>query len=311
MNRLIAIVGPTASGKTRLAINSALVFNGEIINADSRQIYRHMNIGTAKPTSEELCAVPHHLIDIVNPDEPFNLSDYQELAFRSIKDINQRQKVPLLVGGTGQYVWAVLENWQIPRVSPDPAFRESLKRQAAAMGDDALYRELVEIDPAAAGKIDPRNTRRIIRALEVYRATGTPFSRFQIKGAPPFAVLIIGLTMGREKLYQRIDARVDKMIRSGFIEEVENILKIGYDLSLPSMSAIGYRQVALYLRKEITLDEAARQIKFETHRYVRQQYNWFRLKDPRISWFDMDSSPESKIKTLVVEFLSDKEVETD
>ncbi len=307
MNRLVAVVGPTASGKTRLAIDLALAFNGEIINADSRQIYRHMTTGTAKPTSGELSTVPHHLIDILDPDEPFSLSDYQERAFKSISDINERQKVPFFVGGTGQYVWAVLENWQIPRVSPDQGLRENLKKQASEAGSEALYRELLSVDPDAAAKIDLRNTRRVIRALEVCRATGTPFSRFQVKKKPPFDALIIGLTLDREKLYQRIDERVDGMIRCGLVEEVENLIKIGYDLSLPSMSAIGYRQIALYIRKELALEEAIKQIKFETHRYVRQQYNWFRLKNPRIKWFDVETNPEPEIKTLVSEFLAENE----
>ncbi len=176
MNRLVAVVGPTAVGKSRLALHLAQTFNGEIVSADSRQVYRHMDIGTAKPSLEELSLVRHHLIDIVNPDEGFSLAQYQQLAYRAIDDIQQRNKLVLLVGGSGLYVWAVLEGWGIPKIPPDPEFRHSLEEKAAGGGADELFQELVKVDPVAAQRIDQRNVRRVIRALEVHRSTETPFS---------------------------------------------------------------------------------------------------------------------------------------
>ncbi len=306
MSHLVAIVGPTAVGKSRLALYLGQVFDGEIVNADSRQIYCYMDIGTAKPTNDEQALVPHHLIDIIDPDESFSLSDYKELAYKTIQDTQQRGKLPLLVGGSGLYVWAVLENWQIPHVPPDLKLRERLERMAAETGGEALYQELLKVDPVAAERIGLNNTRRIIRALEVYRTTGIPFSHLQTKDKPPFKTLILGLTQDRKKLYQKIDRRVDEMAQRGLVHEVENLVKMGYDFDLSAMSAIGYKQVGMFLRNEMTLEEAIARIKFETHRYVRQQYNWFRLKDDRIKWFDADSEPEPQIEALVKSFLEGK-----
>lgn len=310
MSHFVAIVGPTATGKTRLAIDLAQSFSGEIINADSRQVYRHMNIGTAKPTPEERSLVPHYLIDIINPDEEFSLAHYKRLANQAISDIIGRDKLPFLVGGTGLYVWSVIGNWQIPEVPPDYKFRESLAKIAETQGASSLYQELSRIDPEAAEKINSGNIRRVIRALEVYKSTNVPFSHLQMKNPMPFKTIIIGLTQERARLYQRVDARVDDMVKSGLVKEVENLVKMGYDLSLPAMSAIGYRQIGLYLKRELKLEEAVKRIKFETHRYVRQQYSWFRLKDARINWFDVGEEPESRIKGLVSDFLSGKEVRT-
>ncbi|MFH0847624.1 MAG: tRNA (adenosine(37)-N6)-dimethylallyltransferase MiaA [Chloroflexota bacterium] len=303
MSHLVAVVGPTAVGKSQLALTLARSFKGEIVNADSRQLYRHMNIGTAKPTPEELALVPHHLINILNPDEHFSLAQYRKLAYETIEEIEGRQKLPILVGGTGLYVWTILENWQIPRVAPDTNFRKNLEDKARVQGTPALYGELLSVDPEAAAKIDPRNLRRIIRALEVYQSTRTPFSRLLNKSSPPFDSLIVGLTQERAKLYQRIDRRVEEMIAKGLVKEVENLMRMGYHLELPAMSAIGYRQIGMSLKDELTLDEAIRKIKIETHRYARQQYGWFRLADARINWFDVGEEPEAAIKTLVAGFL--------
>jgi len=301
-DRLIAIVGPTAAGKSRLALRLARTFGGEIVSADSRQIYRHMDIGTAKPAPEELSLVPHHLIDIVGPDENFSLAQYQELAFQAIDDIWQRNKLVLLVGGSGQYVWSVAEGWRIPRVAPDPELRRNLEEEAAEVGPDRLYQQLMEVDPEAGQRIDPRNTRRVIRALEVYRSTQTPVSQFQQKQPPPFKILIIGLSTERPQLYDKINLRVDKMIGQGLVEEVKNLLKMGYDSNMPAMSGIGYRQIAMFLKGEMTLPAAIQQIKSETHRYVRQQYNWFQLDDDRIHWFDIQKEPDSEITKIVDKF---------
>lgn len=303
MKKLIAIVGPTAVGKSRFAICLAEEFKGEIINADSRQIYCSMNIGTAKPGKDEFTRVPHHLFDIIKPDESFSLADYQALAFVAIRDVQSRGKEPFLVGGSGQYVRAVIENWRIPRVPPNPALRETLEKKAAEEGNEALFAELMLIDPEGAKRTGPYNTRRIIRALEVYHTGGAPFSELQRKGAPLFDTLTIGLTDERKKLYEKIDRRVDEMVKSGLVEEIEYLVKMGYDLSLPAMSAIGYREIGMYLKGEIDLDTALSRIKFETHRYVRQQYNWFKLKDDRIKWFDAGKDPLPEMRRLVADFL--------
>ncbi|MBE9512978.1 MAG: tRNA (adenosine(37)-N6)-dimethylallyltransferase MiaA [Chloroflexi bacterium] len=304
MNRLIAIVGPTGIGKSQLALRLAQTFNGEIVSADSRQVYCFMDIGTAKPSLEELSLVPHHLISVINPDEDFSLAQYQRLACQAISDIQQRQKLALLVGGSGQYVWSMVEGWGVPRVPPDPGFRRSLEERAAKGGKSELYQELVKVDPAAALKIDPCNVRRVIRALEVYRSTGIPLSQLKRKKAPPFDALIIGLTAGRAGLYRRIDLRVDNMIERGLVAEVEKLLNMGYVLKLPAMSGIGYKQVGMFLKGKLALAAAIQQIKFETHRFVRHQYAWFRLKDNRIKWFDIDSdSMDSEIIALVAQFV--------
>ncbi len=304
MNRLVAIVGPTGIGKSRVAIRLAQTFNGEIVSADSRQVYRYMDIGTAKPSRQEQTLVAHHLIDIANPDDDFSLAQYQELASRTIDDIQQKNKLALLVGGSGQYVWAMLEGWGIPQVPPDLEFRHSLAERAARDGADKLYRELAEIDPISAQKIDPRNVRRVIRALEIYRTTQTPPSHIQRKTPPPFDTLILGLTLDRSELYRRIDARVDEMIKQGLIEEVKRLRDMGYGFSLPAMSGIGYKQIGMFLRSELTLEDAIQQIKHETHRFVRHQYSWFRLKDGRIKWFNVRDEVDSEITALLAQFIS-------
>jgi len=297
MNRLLAVVGPTGVGKSRLALSLAKALDGEIVSADSRQVYRYMDIGTDKPSPREQASVPHHLIDIVNPDEDFSLAQYQQLAYKAIKDINKRQKLALLVGGSGLYIWSVLEGWQIPAVAPDPEFRRRLEEKAAGEGGDELYRELAQLDPVAAQKIDPRNVRRTIRALEVHRNAEAPISQLRGKKAPLFNTVIIGLTADRPELYRRIDLRVDEMIKRGLADEVKQLIERGYDAGLPAMSGIGYKQIAMYLKGELTLADAVRQTKFESHRLARHQYSWFRLKDVRIGWFDIQKDKEAKILT--------------
>ncbi len=303
MKPLIAIVGPTATGKSSLAVKLAEEFNGEVVSADSRQIYRYMDIGTAKLSLVELSAVPHHLIDIVNPDEDFSLADYKKLAERAIDDIHSRGKLPILAGGSGLYIRAVLEGWNIPEVPPDTGLRRELEERAAGGEADELYRELMETDPVAAQRIDKRNVRRVIRALEVSRKAEGKISELQDKNPPSYNTLIIGLTADREELYRRTDSRVDIMIDSGFVEEVRKLVDMGYGPELPAMSGIGYRQILMFLDGEVTLEEAVKKIKTETHRLVRRQYNWFSLKDKRIHWFDIDKEPEQEIKELVKGFI--------
>lgn len=302
--KLVAIVGPTAVGKSALAVKLALKFGGGIVGADSRQVYRHLDVGTAKPTEEMLAQVPHHLLNIIEPDDNFSLAEYQALAYQKIAEIQAQQRLPILAGGSGQYVWAVLEGWQIPKVPPDPAYRTELE-VTARCAPDALYKMLLELDPQAAGRIDRRNVRRVIRALEVSRTQEIDHAGSPRRKDPAFEILIIGLTADRAELYRRIDERVERMISNGLVAEVTGLLQKGYSEDLPSLSGIGYRQISRHLRGETSLAEVIRQIKTETHRYARQQYNWFGLQDRRIQWFNIRECPQAPIEEMVARFLEE------
>ncbi len=280
--KLVAIVGPTATGKTSLAVELARRFGGEIVGADSRQVYRHMDIGTSKPTAEERARARHHLIDVVDPDEPFSLGQWLELAQAALDDVWSRGRQPLLVGGTGQYVWALLEGWRVPRVAPQPEFRRRMEQRSAG----ELFEAVRRIDPPAAERIGPANRRRLIRALEVHEVTGRPISYWQAKEPPGFETLIIGLRLPRDELYRRIDQRVERMIAAGLIEETRRLLAMGYSRELSSMSGIGYKEACAHLAGEMTLAEAEARIKTETHRLARHQNAWFKADDPRIRWLD-------------------------
>jgi tRNA dimethylallyltransferase len=306
---VIAIVGATAIGKSDLALRLAQHFPLEIISADSRQVYRYMDIGTSKPSPGERAAVPHYIIDVVDPDEDFTLAMYHRLAIEALGSIERKGKSPFLVGGSGLYVWSLVEGWIIPQVPPDPKLRRELEARAEQGDSQGLYHELEEADPAAAAKISPHNIRRVVRALEIYHATGRRPTELQGKQEPGFSTLIIGLTCERSQLYRRIDLRVDNMIKKGLIGEVEELLKKGYSPSLPSMSGIGYAQIVQFLRGEMTLPEAVDRMKYETHRLARHQYAWFRLSDSRIHWFDVDeteikASTVNKAKGLIEGFVS-------
>jgi tRNA dimethylallyltransferase len=300
-NRLIAIVGPTASGKTPLAMALAGRIGGEIINADSRQTYRGMDIGTAKPSTADRERVRHHLIDVADPDEAFSLARYLDVAHDTLDHCWSRGVPPLLVGGTGQYVWALIEGWRVPRVPPDKQLRAELEQLLAREGVDALARELERVDPATARDIDTKNPRRLIRAIEVFRVTGRPLSEWRAAQPPAFASTIIGLSCERAELYRRIDARVDAMISSGFLDEVRGLIDRGYACDLPSMSSIGYRQLCQHFAGELSLDDAIARIKTETHRLARMQHNWFRANDSRIRWIDVTTSDPLDAALRVVE----------
>lgn len=290
---LLVLVGPTGVGKTALAVLLARRLGGEIVSADSRQVYRDMDIGTAKPTPEEQAQARHHLIDIVDPDKDFGLATYQELAYAAIDDIFERNLTPLLVGGTGQYVRAVVEGWNIPRVPPDETLRDELFAQAEREGHQALYEKLLALDPTAQKLIDARNVRRVVRALEVCLKSGRPFSEQRGQSPPPYRVVQIGLTLEREALYRRIDARIEQMIARGLVGEVQTLLDRGYDWTLPALSSLGYGQFKGYFEGTTSLDDCVALIKKETRRFIRHQYNWFRLGDPSIHWFDAsETSPE-------------------
>jgi tRNA dimethylallyltransferase len=283
---LIVILGPTAAGKTRAAIALAQALDGEIIGADSRQIYRHMDIGTAKPTSAEQAAAHHHLIDLVDPDQTLSVAEYQRLAYDAIANVQARGKVPLLVGGTGQYISAVIEGWSIPQVAPNDVLRAELEAFAAAHGSEALHARLAALDHNAAARIDHQNVRRVVRALEVCLETGRPISELQQKRPPPYAVVQYGVTLERSALYARADARITHMMDAGFLDEVRGLLARGYDRRLPSLSGIGYAQLVDHLLDGLPLTEALEKTRTLTHDFIRRQFTWFRKHNPAVTWYD-------------------------
>jgi tRNA dimethylallyltransferase len=305
---LVAIVGPTAVGKTEVSIEVALKLDGEIISADSMQIYKYMDIGTAKPTLEERKGVPHHMVDIIYPDEEFSVAEFKALAEKFIADIHSRGKIPILTGGTGLYVNAVCYGYTFSSFDKDESLRRQLKVEAEKYGNEYLYSKLKQIDPKAAEKIHPNNLRRVIRALEVYIKTGVPFSHFEEltkKRGSPYELLIFGLTRPREELYERINKRVQKMIENGWVDEVKKLLEMGYTKELNSMQALGYRQIIDYLEGRITLQEAIHLISRDTRRYAKRQYTWFR-KDKNIIWFDISKEGKEKIIENIIKSVEGK-----
>ncbi len=300
--KLVVIVGPTAVGKTNLAVRIAREISCEVVSADSRQIYRGMDIGTAKPTPEERLSVRHHLIDIVAPDQILALPQYIALAGQAIADIAGRGVLPLLVGGTGQYIRALLEGWAVPRVEADSALRAELQSYAEQEGPEALHQRLEAVDALAASRIDYRNVRRVVRALEVYYTLGQPITTLQAKQGSQYETVIIGLTLPREELYHKADLRIEQMLANGFVAEVAGLVKQGYAFDLPAMSGLGYQQIGAYLRGDISLDEAVMLLKRSTRRFIRHQYNWFRLNDPHIRWFQTDSMMPAQVIEIIHRF---------
>ncbi len=292
---IVVIVGPTAAGKTALSLTLAEALAGEIVSADSRQIYRGMDIGTAKASRDEQARAPHHLLDVVDPDQVLTLAEYQRMAYLTLDAILARNRLPLLVGGTGQYIQAVIEGWRIPEVPPDAVLRAEFEAEVAAHGAEALHARLTHLDPVAASRIDYRNVRRVIRALEVCIVTDRPISELQTKSPPRYRIVQVGVTRPRSELYARIDERVDRMMAAGLVDEVRRLAEAGYDWTLPAMTGLGYRQIGGYLRGEISLDEAVAAIKHGTRRFVQQQYNWFRLSDPGIRWIDPAEEPVAEV----------------
>jgi tRNA dimethylallyltransferase len=286
---LVVLVGPTGAGKTALAIRLAHCYGGEIVSADSRQVYRYMSIGTAKPTPAEQQTARHHLIDVVDPDESFTLADYQSAARAAIGDIQSRGRLPLLVGGTGLYIRAVTEGLNVPAVPPNEPLRAQLSGQLQRLGLDWLVDQVRRVDPVTANR-ESANPRRLIRALEVHQSTGRPLSELQTRTPPPYQQVWLGLTAERQELYRRVDDRVDDMIAAGLLDEVRRLVVMGYSWDLPSMSSLGYRQIGEHLRGECDLPSAIQSIKHATHAFVRHQYNWFRLSDPRIQWLHAGTS---------------------
>lgn len=291
-NKLIVIIGPTGSGKTYISLELARKYNGEIVSADSRQIYKYMDIGTAKEQGQwkkigrrrvyDIKGVPHYLVDFLEPHKDFSLAEFQRKAIRRIKEIQSRGKTPFLVGGTGLYVKSIVDNMRIPRVKANQHLRDSLETKS----NEELWKLLGRMDPGALRVVDPQNKRRIIRALEVCILTGQPFTAQRGMGDQIFDCLQIGMRVPTEELNEIIDRRVDKMIEQGLLEEIKDLLKRGYGWQDAAMTGIGYRQMAPYLRGEINLEQAIRELKRDTRRYARRQMTWFK-RDQRIQWADI------------------------
>lgn len=294
---LVGIVGPTAVGKTAVGIDLALMIGGEIISADSMAVYEGMDIGTAKPTSEEQKAVPFHLIDVVRPDEEFSAAVFRRLTDERIAGIVGRGKMPIFVGGSGMYVKALTGGFNIPQVAPDKELRTRLKEEADHLGGEYLLEQLRAVDPATAGRLHPKDIKRMIRALEVYHATGKPISHFhETAGSAEVAhsVKMFGLTVKRPMLYERIEHRVDDMIEAGLVEEVRRLMDQGYDPELPAMKGLGYKQIAGCLLGEYDLPAAIELLKRDTRRFAKRQLTWFRA-DPDIRWLDVEGRSASEI----------------
>ena len=293
MNRLIVIVGPTAAGKSGIALQLAKRFDCEIVSGDSMCIYRGMDIGTAKPTADERKEVPHHLVDILGPEESFSVADFQKLAERAIDDICRRGKIPLLVGGTGFYVQALLEGYQFSRTPKTELRRELQAASEETFSTQELYQSLFELDPETAGRIHPNDLRRVLRALEVIRLEQLPISRRKRTDNPAllYDCIVFGLSRNRQELYRRVDARVDSMLSSGLVEEVEKLLAAGLSAEDTAMQAIGYKEIVCHLSGEISIEDAVSRIKQSSRRFAKRQATWFR-RMPYIHWIDMDGGSE-------------------
>jgi len=300
---LIVLLGPTAVGKTEISLQLAERLDGEIVSADSRLFYRGMDIGTAKPSKAEQARVPHHLIDVASPDETWSLAVFQERARQAIAAIHARGRLPFLVGGTGQYIRAVTHGWQPPAVQPDPRLRQALESWAAQIGPYALHARLAVLDAPAAAAIDPRNLRRTVRALEVILSSGQRFSELRTRVSTPYRLVQIGLIRPRSELYARVDARIDAMLSAGLVGEVRDLLDRGYSPALPSLSAIGYREIVTYLQGHITLGEAVTEIKRSTRTFVRRQANWFKPDDPELRWFMVNESTLLDVEKFLYSFV--------
>ncbi|MCX8130665.1 MAG: tRNA (adenosine(37)-N6)-dimethylallyltransferase MiaA [Clostridia bacterium] len=294
MKTVIVIVGPTASGKTKLSIDIAKILDGEIISADSMQVYKYMDIGTAKPDTEEMSGIKHYLIDEIYPDEEYNVAKFQQLALEYIDEIIQKNKVPIIVGGTGLYINSLIYNLNFSETISDWGLRENLKKVAEEKGNKYLHERLREVDPEAAESIHENNVKRVIRALEVYEHTKKPISYHQeiSRAVPPkYRFAVIGLRMERQRLYDRINKRVDIMMEKGLVEEVRNLVKMGYDSSTIAMQGIGYKEILSYIRGEVTLEDAVYIIKRDSRHYAKRQITWFK-KIEYIHWIDVDKYSE-------------------
>jgi tRNA dimethylallyltransferase len=292
---VLVIVGSTAVGKTDLAIELAQLINGEIISADSRLFYRGLDIGTAKPTIEQQKKIPHYLIDVSEPEEIWSLTIFQQKVAEAISLIHKKGKLAIIVGGTGQYIRAIIEGWQIPQQRPDEKLRIVLEQWGTKIGAEALHQKLELLDPVAADKIEVQNIRRTVRALEVILMTGRLFSEQRIKKIPDQEFWLIGLYRPRQEIYKRIDDRIETMFANGLIKETKELLYKGLPANHPNLSAIGYREVCKYLFGELTLEEAKVEMRKKTRNFVRRQANWFKPGDSTIHWYEMDGTQMEKI----------------
>lgn len=288
--KLLALIGPTAVGKTTISINLSQRINGEIISADSMQIYKYMDIGTAKVTSEEMKAVPHHLIDIIYPDEEFTVAQYKDKASECINRINNSGKIPIIVGGTGLYLNSLVYELKFTNVEPNDELRKKYNDIADSHGNEYIFDKLSKVDPVSAKKINLNDRKRVIRALEIFYETGKPMSYYNKnfrKATDKYNLEIIGLTMDRSLLYSRINKRVDLMIQNGLIDEVQRLLNMGYTKDMVSMRGIGYKEIIPYIEGDSSLEETIKILKRNTRRYAKRQLTWFR-RDKRIRWIDID-----------------------
>ena len=299
--RLIAVIGATATGKTPVGVEIALARGGEVVNCDSRLFYRGMDIATAKPSESEMRGVPHHLIDILEPDEHFSLGEYLKLARATIADVVGRGKLPVLVGGSGQYVWALIEGWEVPEIEPDPTLRADLEQRLETDGVEVLARELIAIAPEIASDTELLNPRRVVRAIERVQSNSSTSHGSGRKKAddPPLEAIMIGLTVERSVLHQRVLDRLDSMLEDGWQGEAETLLATGYSARDRAMSGIGYRQMISHIADEADLAETIRLTAVATNRLIRHQNNWFKQDDPRIQWFDMTENPGDQVKSIL------------
>ncbi|CAM3845740.1 MULTISPECIES: tRNA (adenosine(37)-N6)-dimethylallyltransferase MiaA [Paenibacillus] len=289
--RLLVLIGPTAVGKTKMSIEIAKAFDCEIISGDSMQVYRGMDIGTAKITKDEMEGVPHHLIDIHEPDYPYSVAEFQEQSQRLIAEITERGKLPFIVGGTGLYVESVCYGYRFSESGADEEFRKEQFRYADEYGAEALHRRLAEVDPESAERLHPNDLRRVVRALEVFHVTGIPLSSQLApqKKESPYRLCLVGLTMDRQMLYNRIEERIDLMLKQGLVEEVAALMKKGFGPGLVAMQGLGYKEIVSYLQGECSYEEAVTLLKRDTRRFAKRQLSWFRhMKD--IEWVDVTDS---------------------
>lgn len=289
---LLVLVGPTAVGKTALGVELAGRLDGEVISADSMQVYRYMDIGTAKPTDDERRGIPHHLIDVVDPDQDFNVVLYSQLAHQAVREVAGRGRWPILVGGTGLYIRSVIEPYSFGEITGDPAVRLELEREAKMAGSRALHHRLAKVDPETAARLHPNDLRRVIRALEVYLLTGTPINQWQGRDRcfdAPYLHFTYGLTCDRSLLYRRINDRVDRMLADGLQDEVAGLLRRGFCRGLTSLQGLGYKELSAFLAGETDYNTAVEMVKRGTRRLAKRQWTWFG-RDESIRWFDADSS---------------------
>lgn len=294
MNKLLAIVGPTASGKTSLAVELAEILHGEILSCDSMQVYRGMDIGTAKASAVEQARVKHHLIDIVEPTEEFSVAQYQQLAKAAIEELNRSGIIPILTGGTGLYYQAVVDDYQFYPMAKRQVIRDYWNKMVSIYGLDFAYERLRTVDPEYAAKIGAKDQKRMVRALEVFELTGKPFSRYQVRQRDTYQLIAIGLSMERDQLYARIDQRVDTMLEAGLVEEVIKLRQQGCTLEHTSMQALGYKQVMYYLEGFVTRPVMIEEIKRETRHFAKRQMTWFR-KDRRVKWLQPDDINDTEL----------------